>query len=199
MPKPFIGALQTVENQWTDYNGHLNMAYYAVMFDKAAEHLFWGFGLGPDYVKQTNCSFFTLETHTTYIHEIHAGDIVRIENQIIDADHKRVHYVQHMRHASEGWIACITENIVMHVDLANVVQLLRVEHAFELLPRRCSLEDLQHQRIEDFEVDATLVICGLAQKRTDRGQVAKRGVLGRVNFAGRKNPPALVIADRQDA
>jgi acyl-CoA thioester hydrolase len=117
MPKPFIGELQTVENQWTDYNGHLNMAYYGVMFDKAAEHLFWGFGLGPDYVKQTNCSFFTLETHTTYAHEIHAGDIVRIENQIIDADHKRVHYVQQMYHHEKNFLSCVLEVMIAHVDM----------------------------------------------------------------------------------
>lgn len=93
------------------------MAYYAVLFDKSAEEMFETFGLGPDYVKQTNCSFFTLETHTTYAHEIHAGDQVRIENQIIDADAKRVHYVQQMFHAEENFLSCVLEVMVAHVDL----------------------------------------------------------------------------------
>jgi acyl-CoA thioester hydrolase len=93
------------------------MAYYGVLFDKAAEHLFWGFGLGPDYVKETNCSFFTLETHTTYLHEIHAGDVIRIENQIIDADHKRVHYVQQMYHHDKNFLSCVIEVMIAHVDL----------------------------------------------------------------------------------
>jgi acyl-CoA thioester hydrolase len=117
MPSPWIGEILTVEPQWTDYNGHMNMAYYAVLFDRSAEEMFETFGLGPDYVKQTNCSFFTLETHTTYAHEIHAGDDVRIENQIIDADLKRVHYVQQMFHATEGYLSCVLEVIVSHVDL----------------------------------------------------------------------------------
>ena len=117
MPSPWIGRLLTVENQWTDYNGHMNMAYYAVLFDKSAEEMFQTFGLGPDYVKQTNCSFFTLETHTTYAREIHAGDNVRIENQIIDVDFKRVHYVQQMFHAEENFLSCVLEVIVAHVDL----------------------------------------------------------------------------------
>jgi acyl-CoA thioester hydrolase len=117
MPSPWIGTLQTVEPQWTDYNGHMNMAYYAVLFDKSAEEMFEGFGLGPDYVKETNCSFFTLETHTTYAHEIHAGAQVRIENQVIDADTKRVHYVQQMFHAEENWLSCVLEVMVSHVDL----------------------------------------------------------------------------------
>jgi acyl-CoA thioester hydrolase len=117
MPSPWIGQILTVEPQWTDYNGHMNMAYYAVLFDKSAEEMFEGFGLGPEYVRQTNCSFFTLETHTTYAHEIHAGAKVRIENQIIDADVKRVHYVQQMFHAEENWLSCVLEVIVSHVDL----------------------------------------------------------------------------------
>jgi acyl-CoA thioester hydrolase len=117
MPSPWIGQLLTVEDQWTDYNGHLNMAYYAVLFDKSAEEMFKTFGLGPDYVKETNCSFFTLETHTTYAHEIHAGDKVRIENQIIDADAKRVHYVQQMYHVGDNFLSCVLEVMVAHIDL----------------------------------------------------------------------------------
>ncbi len=118
MPSPWIGQLLTVEDQWTDYNGHLNMAYYAVLFDKSAEEMFQTFGLGPDYVRETNCSFFTLETHTTYARELHAGHQVRIENQIIDADMKRVHYVQQMFHAEENFLSCVLEVMVAHVDLA---------------------------------------------------------------------------------
>jgi acyl-CoA thioester hydrolase len=118
MPSPWIGQLLTVEPQWTDYNGHMNMAYYAVLFDKSAEEMFETFGLGPDYVKQTNCSFFTLETHTSYLNEVHAGDKVRIENQIIDVDVKRVHYVQQMFHADQNFLSCVLEVIVSHVDLA---------------------------------------------------------------------------------
>jgi acyl-CoA thioester hydrolase len=117
MPSPWTGKILTIEEQWTDYNGHMNMAYYAVLFDKSAEEMFETFGLGPDYVRETKCSFFTLETHTTYKNEIHAGAKVRIENQIIDADLKRVHYVQQMFHAEENWLSCVLEVMVSHVDL----------------------------------------------------------------------------------
>ena len=50
--------------------------------------------------------------------ELHAGDSVRIETQFLDRDAKRVHYVQQMFHAEEGWLSCVTELIVMHVDMA---------------------------------------------------------------------------------
>ena len=117
-PAPFVGRIQQVEDQWTDYNGHFNMAYYNVLFDRGGDEAFAAMGLGPDYVKERNASFFTLESHNTYVRELHAGDCVRIETQLLDCDAKRVHYVQQMYHASEGWLSCVTENIVMHVDMA---------------------------------------------------------------------------------
>ena len=38
-----------IEPQWIDYNGHLNMAYYNVLFDRAIDELWLQLGIGPDY------------------------------------------------------------------------------------------------------------------------------------------------------
>lgn len=114
---PFVGSVQTVEDRWIDYNGHFNMAYYNVIFDRCGDEAFALMGLGPDYVKARNASFFTLEAHVTYVRELHAQDSVRVTVQLLDFDAKRVHYVQEMFHAGEGWLACVTENIVMHIDM----------------------------------------------------------------------------------
>lgn len=117
LPAPFTGTIRRVEDQWVDYNGHLNMAYYNVLFDRATDEAFALVGLDPDYLKSTGCSFFTLEVHVTYVRELHGGDAVRTTVQFLDYDAKRVHYVQQMYHAAEGWLACVSEGIVMHVDL----------------------------------------------------------------------------------
>ena len=50
-PAPFVGSIQKVEDQWVDYNGHFNMAYYNVLFDRAGDEAFEIVGLGADYVK----------------------------------------------------------------------------------------------------------------------------------------------------
>jgi acyl-CoA thioester hydrolase len=115
---PHRSTNMAIESGWIDYNGHFNMAYYGVLFDRAADQMFAELGLGPDYVKATNNSFFTLETHCSYLREMKATDPVVVEGQIIDHDHKRVHYVQQMKHANEGWIACVLEVMVAHVDLS---------------------------------------------------------------------------------
>jgi acyl-CoA thioester hydrolase len=112
-----ISTAMTIESQWIDYNGHFNMAYYGVLFDRAADQMFATLGLGPDYVKSTNNSFFTLETHCSYLREVQATDMVTIASQIIDHDHKRVHYVQQMRLPDQSLVACILEVMVSHVDL----------------------------------------------------------------------------------
>jgi acyl-CoA thioester hydrolase len=113
---PHRSTTMTIEKQWIDYNGHFNMAYYGVLFDRAADQMFAELGLGPDYVKATNNSFFTLETHCSYLREVAPTDTVIIESQIIDHDHKRVHYVQQM-HLPDGNTACILEVMVSHVSL----------------------------------------------------------------------------------
>lgn len=117
-PNLIRSGVMAIEDAWIDYNGHFNMAYYTVLFDRAADQAFNAMGLGPDYVKRTNNSYFTLETHTTYLRELQQSDPVVVDLQILDVDHKRVHYVQHMKHATDGWTACLLEVMVCHVDMA---------------------------------------------------------------------------------
>ena len=50
-PEPFRGSIMQIEPQWIDYNGHLNMAYYNVMFDRAIDEFWLELGIGPVYKK----------------------------------------------------------------------------------------------------------------------------------------------------
>jgi acyl-CoA thioester hydrolase len=114
---PFMSSVHKVEDAWIDYNGHFNMAYYNVIFDRAGDEAFELLGLGGDYARETNCSFFTLEAHITYLRELHAGDEVKVSLQVLDHDAKRVHYVEQMFHAAEGWLSAVSEHMVIHVDM----------------------------------------------------------------------------------
>ncbi|QPC41875.1 thioesterase family protein [Kaustia mangrovi] len=113
----FRSSVMTVEPQWIDYNGHLNMAYYNVLFDHGVDEAFAGLGLGPDYVKTHNASFYTMEVHLTYLRELMEGDPVSITLQMLDCDAKRCHFIQSMYHATEGYLAATSEQICMHVDM----------------------------------------------------------------------------------
>lgn len=55
-PRPFVCAVIPIEPHWIDYNGHLNMAYYNVLFDRSLDEFFDMIGTGHDYLKTRNNS-----------------------------------------------------------------------------------------------------------------------------------------------
>ena len=114
----FQSTVMTVEAEWTDYNGHLNMAYYNVLFDRCADEALISLGLGPDYLRKNNASYFTLETHVSYLGEIDAGNEVRAGFQLLDHDAKRAHFVQELHRLKDGLLSAVSEGIIMHVDMA---------------------------------------------------------------------------------
>src|SRR5262245_65669019 len=86
---PFVSSLMRVEAGWIDYNGHLNMAYYNVLFDRAVDEAFELIGCGLDYVRTRRHSCYTAEVHVRYLRELNAGDPVRVTFQLPDYDAKR--------------------------------------------------------------------------------------------------------------
>jgi len=116
--EPIVSGPMAVKEDWIDYNGHLNMAYYNVLFDTAVDDAFHKLGLGPDYVKQRQASFFTAEVHVCYVRELEAGMPVNVTLQLIDFDAKRAHFFQELKHAEEGWLSATSEQMSLHVDMA---------------------------------------------------------------------------------
>src|SRR3712207_6813214 len=114
---PFVSSLMRVEPSWIDYNGHLNMAYYNVLFDRAVDEAFDLLGIGADYVTAERHSCFTAEIHVRYLRELHAGDSVRVTFQLLDYDSKRIHYFEQLFHAVDGWVSATSENMSLHVDM----------------------------------------------------------------------------------
>ena len=117
-PAPFLASVMQIEPQWIDYNGHLNMAYYNVMFDRAIDQLWLKLGIGPGYMKEHQGSTFTAECHVRYLREIHLGDPVQVSILLVGADEKRLHTFEELRHASEGWLSATSENMTIHIDMA---------------------------------------------------------------------------------
>lgn len=114
---PFVSSAMRVETPWIDYNGHLNMAYYNVMFDRAIDQMWLQLGIGPGYMKERDGSTFTAECHVRYLREIHLGDPVQISVYLLGADEKRLHTFEELRHATEGWLSATSENMTIHIDM----------------------------------------------------------------------------------
>ncbi len=116
-PAPFLSSVMQIEPQWIDYNGHLNMAYYNVMMDRAIDQMWLHLGIGPGYMKERHGSTFTAECHVRYLREIHLGDPVQISVYLLAADEKRIHTFEELRHATEGWLSATSENMTIHIDM----------------------------------------------------------------------------------
>ena len=116
-PAPFLSSVMQIEPQWIDYNGHLNMAYYNVMMDRAIDEMWLQLGIGPTYLKERHGSTFTAEAHVRYLREIHLGDPVQISVYLLGTDEKRLHTFEELRHATEGWISATSENMTLHMDM----------------------------------------------------------------------------------
>jgi acyl-CoA thioester hydrolase len=104
--------------QWIDANGHMNLAYYVVLFDQATDLMYDAIGAGQAYREATGNSTFTAETHTLYEREVRLGERVRVTAHLLGADAKRLHYFHEMFHAESGHRVAAQELIALHIDMA---------------------------------------------------------------------------------
>ena len=118
MISPHTSSVMRVRPDWIDYNGHMNMAFYNVLFDHALDEFMLGFTLGPDYVKERNASFFTVEAHVCYHREVTLADPIVVRNRLVGFDDKRMHTFAEMFHAEEDWLAATSEQLFLHIDMA---------------------------------------------------------------------------------
>ena len=114
---PIVCPDQVIESGWIDYNGHLNMAFYNVLFDRGVDHVYEALGIGADYARSGQGSCFTLEVHVNYLDELTIDDPVRVTFQLIDFDAKRLHFFQTMENADSGELAATSEQLALHVDM----------------------------------------------------------------------------------
>ena len=114
---PIVCPEKIVQEAWIDYNGHMNMAYYNLVFDQCLDYVFDQLGIGAEYVKQQGGSCFTREIQVNYLNELSLGDPLRVTFQLLDWDAKRLHFFEEMYHAEEGYLAATSEQLALHVDM----------------------------------------------------------------------------------
>ncbi len=117
MTRPFLSSFMEVKPEWIDFNGHLNMAYYNVLFDHGADEVYDTFGFGPTYAQTRGFTTYTAEFHLRYVRELHVHDKVRVSFQLIDMDEKRFHSYQEIYH-QDGWLAATGEALALHIDMS---------------------------------------------------------------------------------
>jgi len=110
-------ANQIIKKEWTDYNNHMNMAYYVLVFDQIWEVILEKFKMGEQSAKTTNMSTMVVETHTTYNNEVKEGDEVEINLTFFDHDKKRLHFKMEMIEKSSKKLSATLEMLSLYIDL----------------------------------------------------------------------------------
>ena len=110
-------ATKKIIKEWTDYNGHMNLSYYILIFDMGAEVILSKFKMGEHSAKTTKKSTMVVETHTTYNNELKEGEEANIFLTHFDHDKKRLHYKLEMHSKSKNILSATTEVMSLYMDL----------------------------------------------------------------------------------
>ena len=102
--------------EWIDHNGHMNMGYYMVVFDFATDEFMEFVHLDKAHRDQFDVTTFSLEGHITYNREIGEGAPLRFTTRLLNFDVKKFHYIHHMYHGTEGYLAATNELMSIHVS-----------------------------------------------------------------------------------
>ena len=117
IPAPYEHSGGEVRPEWIDYNGHMNLAYYIVLFDQGTDALFDALDLGLDYRRNRHLGTFVAETHTRYERELLVGERVRVTVQLLAVDDKRLHIAHEMFRLRDGLRSATLESMFLHVNL----------------------------------------------------------------------------------
>ena len=111
---------QKIIKDWIDYNNHMNVSYYLLIFDKfGADVLNETFKMGEHSAKTTGKSTMIVESNITYNQELKLGDEVDVNLVYFDHDKKRLQYKMEMVHKEKKFLASTIEVLALYVDLNN--------------------------------------------------------------------------------
>ncbi len=101
-----------------DHVGHMNVQFYTARFDEATWHFLAGFGLGNRYMREAGRGMAAVEQHTHYRRELHAGSLIRITSELLEARPKVLRFIHRMYDAESGEEIADSELTAVHLDMA---------------------------------------------------------------------------------
>lgn len=106
-----------VQPEWIDANNHMNVAFYVLAFDLASDAFLNEIGGGEKYIKDQEKSFFIVEMNVSYQQELHKGDPLAFNTQLIGVNEKKIHLYHKMYHRTDGYLAATNEILMLHIDM----------------------------------------------------------------------------------
>ncbi len=110
-------VLARVRAEWVDHYGHMNLAYYLVVFDLATDALWPSLNLGGGF-RARGLGTFAVESWQGYVREVVLDAPLAAESAVLAFDAKRLVVRHRLHHAEEGWLSAENEVLFLCVDLA---------------------------------------------------------------------------------
>ena len=103
----------TVKPEWIDYNGHMQDAYYGLVFSYAVDAFQDWVGFDAAYRAATDCTIYLVEEHKYFLREVKESDPLAVQISVLGVSQKVFHL--HCVMQSGGHDVAISELMEMHV------------------------------------------------------------------------------------
>ena len=112
-----LETFEAVKSEWIDIFGHMNMAYYVLVFDNGT-YAFWNHVTRErPQAERDEMAYAVVEAHINYIGEVSVGQRLRIVTRVLDADAKRFRLFHEMYQVDEGYLAATNEVLGLGFNL----------------------------------------------------------------------------------
>jgi carnitine 3-dehydrogenase len=135
LSRPVLTARRVVPVDWLDYNGHMTEAKYLQAFGDATDAFMRLIGCDAEYVA-TGGSYFTAETHIRHLGEVHAGQQITVQTQVLLGTARKMHLFHDMR--VDGESVATGEHFLLHVSLETRRPALAADYITESLEKIAS-------------------------------------------------------------
>ena len=103
----------TVKPEWIDYNGHMQDAFYGLVFSYAVDAFQDWVGFDAAYRTETGCTIYLVEEHKYFLREVKKSDPLTVQICVLGVAEKLFHL--HCVMQSDGHDVAISELMEMHV------------------------------------------------------------------------------------
>ena len=115
---PIILPEQEVLNEWLDYNGHMNVAYYTLAFDKSLDIFLEDLlGIGESHAYKNNQGPFVVQAHYHYLNEMRLNEKFHVRLFVVDCDKNKMHLCMEMYSLFQEKVIAVVEQVLINVNL----------------------------------------------------------------------------------
>ncbi len=98
---------------WIDYNGHMQDAFYGLVFSYAVDAFQDWVGFDASYREATSCTIYLVEEHKYFLKEVKQADPLTVEIRLLGVNRKMFHL--HCTMTCDDRVVSVAELMEMHV------------------------------------------------------------------------------------